>query len=130
MQNDKKLTEWSCPNCREVIEEQFDSCWNCGCSREGKLNLEFVRPAPNPTDNDSLERKFAEDYICHKCNHHDAIVQRMAFAGGAGLASLIRHDFLSVSCANCGYTEFFSLDVLEGRSMLQNWLRGLFNLFP
>ena len=24
---------WKCANCREIIEEQFTQCWNCGASR-------------------------------------------------------------------------------------------------
>ena len=26
---------WKCPNCGEEIEEQFDTCWNCGTTQEG-----------------------------------------------------------------------------------------------
>lgn len=25
---------WSCPGCREEIEGQFTSCWNCGSERQ------------------------------------------------------------------------------------------------
>ena len=24
---------WTCPTCKEVIEGQFDQCWQCGASR-------------------------------------------------------------------------------------------------
>lgn len=24
---------WSCPNCRERLDGQFDACWHCGCAR-------------------------------------------------------------------------------------------------
>lgn len=26
---------WTCSNCREVHEEQFDSCWKCGTTKDG-----------------------------------------------------------------------------------------------
>ncbi len=42
------------------------------------------------------------------------------------MAKLIAKEFLAVSCENCGYTELFNLSILEGRSDLQNFLRGLF----
>jgi predicted nucleic-acid-binding Zn-ribbon protein len=34
--------------------------------------------------------------------------------------------FVALSCENCGYTELFNLTVLEGRTDLENFLRGLF----
>lgn len=35
---------WTCPNCREVHEEQFDSCWNCGSKEDGSIAI----PPPLP----------------------------------------------------------------------------------
>lgn len=117
---------WTCGNCREVLEDQFDSCWNCGASREGKLNLEFMRePASNAVDS-PIERGFGEHFVCGRCKFREADVERIATRGTAGLAALTRHDFLAVSCRHCGLTEFYSLTVLEGRTDLQNLLRGIF----
>lgn len=28
---------WTCPNCSEVHEDQFDSCWKCGTEKNGVL---------------------------------------------------------------------------------------------
>lgn len=28
---------WTCPNCSEVHEDQFDSCWKCGTQKNGSL---------------------------------------------------------------------------------------------
>ncbi len=30
----KKLPQWECPNCKELIEGQFTACWNCGTDRQ------------------------------------------------------------------------------------------------
>ena len=117
---------WACQNCREVVEDQFDACWACGCSREGKLNLDFVAEPTNPSDDSSLEKKFAQFYKCQKCEHREARIERISSAG-TGLAKLLAKEFLAVSCENCGYTELFNLSILEGRSDLQNFLRGLFS---
>jgi hypothetical protein len=54
--SDAKTHMWSCANCREVIEDQFDSCWRCGCSREGKLNLDFLAESTDATD--------SKDFVC------------------------------------------------------------------
>ncbi len=35
---------WTCPNCSEVHEAQFDSCWKCGTTQGGS-KVEF--PAPS-----------------------------------------------------------------------------------
>ena len=33
---------WTCPNCGEHIEKQFDACWNCGTSVEGARPEDFA----------------------------------------------------------------------------------------
>ncbi len=48
---------WTCGNCNELIDDQLDACWKCGCSREGKLNLDFMREPCAIDDDSSLERK-------------------------------------------------------------------------
>lgn len=35
------MMNWTCSNCREVHEEQFDSCWKCGTTKDG-AKVEFV----------------------------------------------------------------------------------------
>ena len=116
---------WTCENCREIVEEQFNACWNCGASRDGKLNLDFIREPSDVNDDSSLEKSFSQHYVCQKCEHRDARVERIS-SSGTGLAKLSAKDFLAISCQNCGYTELFNLTVIEGRSDLQNFLRGLF----
>jgi hypothetical protein len=116
---------WACTNCRENVEEQFEACWNCGCSREGKLNLDFVHESTVSGGDCSIEKSFAEHYRCQKCDHREARIERIS-GRGTGLARIARKDFLAVSCENCGYTDLFNLTILEGRSDMQNILRGLF----
>lgn len=118
---------WTCANCREVIEDQFDSCWRCGCSREGRLNLDFVAKPSDPTDESSIEFQFAQSFVCQRCGNGDAGTERIS-TSGTGLARITKKDFLAVSCKNCGLTEFYNLSVLEGRSDLQSFLRGIFGL--
>jgi hypothetical protein len=36
---------WRCAKCRGEVEDQFDTCWNCGTSREGVVDPSF-RPEP------------------------------------------------------------------------------------
>lgn len=33
---------WNCAHCREIIEPQFEYCWNCGTSYDGRRNPDFV----------------------------------------------------------------------------------------
>ena len=116
---------WTCANCREVLEDQFDACWNCGCSREGKLNLEFVNDAEPTSVQRSVMNGFSQSFVCQRCKGREAQLDRIS-TRGTGLGALLRKDYLAVSCANCGLTEFYSLNVLEGRTDLENLLRGIF----
>lgn len=118
---------WTCGNCREAIEEQFDSCWNCGASRDGKLNLDFLRESEPNDDGSSLEEQFQECFVCQRCRRRESHAERIR-ATGTGLGGLLQKEFLAVSCQNCGLTEFYNLSILEGRSRLGEFLRSLFRL--
>jgi uncharacterized protein YbjQ (UPF0145 family) len=48
---------WTCKNCKEEIEEQFDSCWSCGASREGVSKTVFEPEHVNFTE---VEPEFSE----------------------------------------------------------------------
>jgi len=117
---------WTCSHCNEVIQDQFDACRQCGCSRDGKLNLNFTPEPPTDAERNpsSFEAQFAAHFVCARCRHREARVERVR-ATGVGFAQILRKDFLTVSCSACGLTEFYNLSVLEGRSDLQNFLRGL-----
>ena len=45
---------WKCPKCgEEELEAQFDACWNCGTSRDGRpaaLEQEFAAPSEAEPD--------------------------------------------------------------------------------
>ncbi len=118
---------WTCGNCREVIEDQFEACWNCGASRTGALNFNFVREPDAGADATALEAQFAANYVCARCQHRDARLERIR-ASGAGLGAVLKKEFLAVSCENCGLTELYNVRVLEGRSNLQEFLRSLFGM--
>ncbi len=118
---------WTCQYCREVMEDQFDACWSCGCSRDGKRSLDSTHEPPPRDVGSSLEHQFAEKFVCQQCKHRDARVERIFTAGG-GFSKLLTKDFLAVSCENCGSTQLFDLAILEDRSKLQNLLRSLFGV--
>ncbi len=33
---------WNCPCCAKKVDDVFDACWNCGASRDGVLDPDFV----------------------------------------------------------------------------------------
>ena len=56
-------TFWTCRNCNEQVEEQFEACWNCRHSREGLLVQSLSderRETPIPTDK-------VPNRICLRC---------------------------------------------------------------
>lgn len=64
-----------------------------------------------------LEDRIARRFVCAKCNSSGATVKRIG-ASGTGLSKLfdIQHNtFVAVSCMNCGYTEMYNPEVLEGK---------------
>lgn len=116
---------WACANCRENVEDQFDACWKCGTSRDGKLNLDFVSQSSGEGERGKLEATIAENYTCPKCKHCEPRFEKLSLPG-TGFRKLSANEFLAVTCEGCGYTELFSLNVLEGRTDLHNFIRGFF----
>jgi len=76
----------------------------------------------------SLEDQMATRFRCAKCESSGATVKRIA-AGGTGLSKIldIQHNqFVMVSCRNCGFTEVYNPEVLEGKRHLGSILDVLF----
>jgi hypothetical protein len=47
------MTTWRCPRCGEVMEVQFDTCWNCGEMQPGLPKDEDLAEQPPPPAADS-----------------------------------------------------------------------------
>lgn len=77
------------------------------------------------TVDEQLERAF----VCKKCNHRGAVVESLSMSG-TGLSRLFEmqpYRYAFVSCKNCGYTEVYNLDILEGSDDLGGLLDVLFS---
>lgn len=64
-----------------------------------------------------LDDALAQRFSCPKCQSKGAKVKRFA-ATGTGLSRMfdIEHNvFIAVSCGNCGYTELYNPEILEGK---------------
>ncbi|HEU4743467.1 MAG TPA: zinc ribbon domain-containing protein [Meiothermus sp.] len=75
-----------------------------------------------------LDEALAERFVCPKCASKGAEVKRFA-ATGTGLSRLfdIEHNvFIAASCQNCGYTEIYNPEILEGKDNLGTVLDLLF----
>jgi len=62
----------------------------------------------------------ASRFVCSKCKRAGGRAKRIA-ATGTGFSRLldIQHNhFVAVSCNNCGYTELFNPEILEGKRNL------------
>lgn len=65
----------------------------------------------------SVEKEIEQRFVCAKCKSTGAEVKSLAMSG-TGLSRLfdIQHNrYIFASCKNCGYSEVYNLDILEGR---------------
>jgi predicted nucleic-acid-binding Zn-ribbon protein len=65
----------------------------------------------------TFQDRIAQRFVCAKCSGTGATVKRIA-ASGTGLSKFfdIQHNtFIAASCRNCGYTEIYNPEVLEGK---------------
>lgn len=76
----------------------------------------------------SLEDQLAGRFKCPKCQSTGGRVKRISTAG-SGISKLfdIQHNqFVMVSCSQCGFTEVYDPEVLEGKHHLGTILDILF----
>lgn len=64
-----------------------------------------------------LDEQLAAKFVCVKCKGSGATVKRIA-ATGTGISRVfdIQHNkFIAVSCQQCGFTELYNPEILEGK---------------
>jgi predicted nucleic-acid-binding Zn-ribbon protein len=77
----------------------------------------------------AIEEQLAEAFVCSKCGHHGAHVERLAMSG-TGISRLLEiqlYRYAYVSCNNCAFTEIYDLKVLEGKDDLGSILEIIFS---
>lgn len=75
-----------------------------------------------------VDAMLSQEFACPRCEHKGAKIERLSMSG-TGLSRLFEvqpYRYAFVSCTNCGYTEIFDLDILEGRDDLGTFLEVLF----
>ncbi len=76
-----------------------------------------------------VENLLAQEFVCARCQHTGASVERLAMSG-TGLSRLLEiqaHRYAFVSCNNCGYTEVYNLRTLQGKDNLGTLFEILFS---
>jgi predicted nucleic-acid-binding Zn-ribbon protein len=76
-----------------------------------------------------IEQSLAEAFVCPRCTHQGAQVERLAMSG-TGISRLLEiqaHRYAFASCTNCGYTEVYNLRLLEGKDNLGTFFEILFS---
>ena len=71
----------------------------------------------------------AREFVCSHCGQQGAHVERLSMSG-SGISRLLEiqaYRYAFVNCLNCGYTEVFNLQVLEGKDNLGTFLDILFS---
>ena len=75
-----------------------------------------------------LKDNLAAAFVCSKCMHSGGHVEQLAMSG-TGISRLLElqtYRYAFVSCKNCGYTEIFSLNILQGKDDVGTVLEVLF----
>lgn len=75
-----------------------------------------------------VEDILAQEFVCARCEQKGAQVERLSMSG-TGISRLFEvqpYRYSFVSCSNCGYTEVYNLDMLEGKDDLGTFVDILF----
>lgn len=79
--------------------------------------------------NRKVEGMLEQSFVCAKCDHRGARVERLAMSG-TGISRLMElqaHRYAFVSCQNCGFTEVYDLKTLAGADHLGTLLEIIFH---
>src|ERR1700752_2034839 len=108
-------TFWTCENCNEEVESQFEVCWNCQHDRTGVVPPNFsdleIEDQANKT---SLNIVWAEKF-CLACQNNLTYVGKGNFHTGPCAGDLVTQllsDLLEVQmffCPTCARVEFFMI---------------------
>lgn len=111
---------WTCPQCQEVLEDNFKECWNCGTSRSGVRDEEFAAESI-PDGLATTSHRLPMD--CLRCGRgldqmgtrhfHEGV--RWGFLGDLAELVVNREGFDVYACSNCGHVEFFMTGVGLGQ---------------
>jgi predicted nucleic-acid-binding Zn-ribbon protein len=77
---------------------------------------------------ESVDDLLAKEFVCPRCQHQGAQTERLSMSG-TGVSRLFEvqpYRYAFVSCSNCGYTEVYNLQILEGKDDLGTFLEILF----
>jgi uncharacterized protein len=102
------LMPWTCPSCRETVDDGLDACWNCGSAADGTLDPDFehrkLEVQQGPAHAELLSR-----YTCPKCGSRDGSASSIR-ATESLLGALVNWqsaEFTAVTCTKCTFTEFY-----------------------
>jgi hypothetical protein len=117
---------WQCIKCGEKIAGNFDTCWNCGTSRDGTDDPAFLKaddvPATALTESVADQQPAATEQLeknpifCHRCEEKLDFIGVKKFHEGTrawdvmgGFWELFKNrEHLDVyMCPRCGRVEFF-----------------------
>jgi len=77
----------------------------------------------------NVENQISGAFRCLKCNQQGAHVERLSMSG-TGISRLFEvqpYRYAFASCNNCGFTEIYNLETLEGKDDLGTFLEILFS---
>lgn len=106
------------PSEDDETDHEFVVCASCGSKaaptwsfcRSCQSSLDDALPPEGGLEKYGIADEFdMEERGCPKCGHEEADVDKVATTGQGptALFDLQNRQFYAVSCANCGYTEFY-----------------------
>jgi rubrerythrin len=102
----QKASSWTCEQCGELIENQFDSCWKCAGQKAEQKNTSPSDPGETDSEPVALQ--------CPRCLNSLQYGGTKRFSAGA-LSRLFENyeDLDMYACSRCGRVEFFVAGIGE-----------------
>lgn len=109
-------TRWTCAACGFESPESQDICIRCECPRDAD---DATIAAHRAGFNGGVPIPDQAGFCCAKCGGDESDTGELLASGGvlSSMADISTRRFRTVTCARCGYTEFYRVGLLFGEDL-------------
>ena len=108
-------TFWTCTNCNEEVESQFEVCWNCQRDRAGAVPPNFSDLEIEDHVQKASLNAITREKSCLACQNNLTYVGKRRFHSEPCVGPMWNELFVDLTelemflCPACGRVEFFML---------------------
>jgi hypothetical protein len=123
---------WQCKKCGERVDNNFETCWNCGANTEGVEDPSF-RKVNDGTKTIPERLGHRHPLTCLRCQREMRFLGTKSFhegtrwgaLGDLGEMFVAKMDLEMFCCTQCGRVEFYAEDIFSNLQKFRDRLQKM-----